>query len=439
MAPSEYEELRVTASFPVIVSGKLCVPRDLKRRIKEGDSTLDDEYRRMFSDFEPNAVTLVFAPNNPELGKLIRERHKANHSCSLLFHYLHLREIDDKAPVFEYEDNLARQEMLSTPMNMHFFALSDGSEFIIIDKEGMRFLPGAKWTGKKKKRYKNGPLKGQIKPASPTERKSSPYCLRAITGSVKEVDGESRGVCGSLVELPEIWLGDSRFRRRLVFDYDTVSRFIVGDILNPLYPLTRAFDPHLSFLERDENGHNVLTDFRDISIPLVWPDWEDSRLAHLAMLQTWTESSYEGVIRFLEGMKIDSLDDFIPSETNAVVETMPTECKSRGPCKNKDRRGQCYHGDYESLSIHGPYFLFRVRRGNHEFYLLDLPFYGTSLRAYWTKEHALDDIAGGERRQRAKAHRIWKAQNHDAAGNWEALLEKRIAEHILSKTTADSV
>lgn len=430
MATPEYEELRVTASFPVIVSGKLCVPHDLKRRLKQGDRSLDDEYRRMFSDMDPNAVTLVFAPNNPELGKLIRERHQEHNSCSLLFHYLHLREIDEKAPVYEYDDNLERERMLNTPRNMHFFALSDGSEFIIFEGEGMPFYPGAKWAGEKPRKHKKGHLKGKIKPASPTKRKASVYRMRAITGSVREDEGVTHSVCGSLTEIPTMDLGDSRFRRELAFDYKTASRFVVGDVLNPLYPLTRAYDPHLSFLERDAGGHNVLTDFREISIPLLWPDWEDSRLDHLSMLQTWTEASYEGFVCFLEGMKIDSLEEFIPSETNAVIESKPKEAKGRCSCRDKDRSGQCYHGAYESLSIHGIYFLFRVKRNGREFYLLDSPFYGISLRAYWRKEDALKDIEGGESRKIAKARRIWTAQNHDADGRWERLLEERIAEHI---------
>jgi hypothetical protein len=200
---------------------------------------------------------------------------------------------------------------------------------------------------------------------------------------------------------------------------------VVGDNLNPREPLTKAFDPDLGFLCRDKDGHNVLTNFRGISIPLLWPDWSDERLNDLKSLQYWTERSYEGFISFLEGMHLDSLDDFIPSENSPVERIASDQCTTKR-CSNRDRKGQCYRGDYEKLSVIGPYFLFEVKRNDVTFYILDSPFYGIALRGYPEKQDALDYISGGDLRTQAESRALWPKLCHDPDMRWLDLLERRI-------------
>jgi hypothetical protein len=368
---------------------------------------------------------VCFQPKDPELGRLLEDQPGYN----LLFHELIFADLRKTAPIFDDEEYQERRDMLYACKDIHYVRLSDGTEMVVFGGDGIRFIPGKYWVPPGSPPCRKGKRGGERPKTSITKRRAGTVRVRVISiDSVSNNDATSVEV--NISDEPVgIWLGDRRFRRRRDLSYEEVRTLIAGDVLNPRYELTRAYDPSLPFLKRDEQGHNVLTDFRDISIPLFWPNWDDSRLEHLAMLQAWTERSYEAFVFFLEGRRVDSLDEFISSEKMSL-ERIPKEKGRSGKASSKDRKGQCYHGDYHSLAIRGIYFLFEVRRGDKTFFLVDSPFYGIALRAYWNRQDAIDDIDGGESRERVIGKRIWVKQNHDPNGKWIVELEQNIVEHV---------
>ncbi len=420
-------ELKVLASFPLVMKVHLRVPRDARNAQAAGKVKTDDPLYNTF-----NAVTVNFGPYIVELSDFLGDFVDCNRGFTHLYHMLHLSEIDRKAPIFEECDIDDRSDILTKFAKnsfAHYILLNDGVEMIVFGNNGVPFPPGRSFRSPTKRVHKKGILKGKVKPASQSERSAATYRLKLITyfpPSAIARYGLKEDPSGSHEEYSQILLSDERFNQRQIVDYNVVTRWEVGHLINPKRPLTAAFDPKFSFLKKNRNGQNVLTNFHDISIPLFWPDWSDERLEDLKMLESWGPNSYEALVRFLTGMKVDSLEDFVASE-RLKTEDFP---KERGVSKKQlqsDRDGQCYRGSFHKLNIVGPYCLFELRLNGKSLFLLDSPFYGVALRAFEEKQFALDYIAGGDRRERANHHVLWRLV-HDKIGNWKMQLKNNLRE-----------
>jgi hypothetical protein len=200
-------------------------------------------------------------------------------------------------------------------------------------------------------------------------------------------------------------LGDTRFGRpQIRITYELASAFREGQPYFWEFPLTKAYDPRFSDFPKDEHGHNVFTDFRELSIPIFRPgegQWDDPKnrerfesfIGMRNALRTdrdWVDFLYQLAGRYVKGGEI--ICPVTPLE-----EERDSEACRRGnghPPRPLNGGTEVFRGDAKYLIPVPPCIISRVEVDGREFCVLD----GATSRhrfaiRIWPGENEADAVA----------------------------------------------
>lgn len=233
-----------------------------------------------------------------------------------------------------------------------------------------------------------------------------------------------------LTTLPHVPFGDPRFRRNSQLNLTHARKLKRGDTLQPQRPLTRAFDPHFDGWPADSGGFNVLTDFREISIPLCYPaDWDDERVKNIVGLRSFRPRDWRQVIWYLEGKYIESVAAALDAkieDTGEEDDAVTRERKAVEPRPAETPVGQCYDGAYHSFRTVGAFFLYEILCANGSVWCIDSPAYGVAFRAYHSRD-AASAYANGVR-DGGVPHTFRVI--HDEGGDWRIRVNDGLRTHF---------
>ncbi|MCB0324502.1 MAG: hypothetical protein KDD69_13060 [Bdellovibrionales bacterium] len=363
------------------------------------------------------SLRVVFVPSNQMIAEELDELGQEN---ALLFRNIDFRLLDEAAVCCD-DDAADRRKALLAAAPIHFLKFASGQEMIVFANP-LVLRPSRRWR----------PPNAKGKRVRPKQRLKAATIIRAISylPTAEAVEGQEFSMHP---EYAVITTSASRFGHSLELSFENVENLKPGDILNPRQPLTKAFDPNFSKLQRDSEGNNCLTDFENISIPLFWPDtWDVLELEHLSSVASWGKAAYETFVHFLEGQVVEELDELIAPER--LQAEKPPKGSSTGRQAIRQRLGQCFQRQGCPIRlIVGPYLIFEVRNGDNVLYVLDSPWYGIALRVYRTLEDARDYAQGGEQRARVEADPnalVWPKRVHDPDGHWRLQFDQQLDQAL---------
>lgn len=408
--------LKVAQSCELAVQWKLVEPELAKHLKSSADTPLP-------------VASVFFVPKDEKLG---RELYDLGEDDFLLFREIGVTGLAPKFRTRTKRDHEERCAHLRAAQPVWYLRFTDGLHMVFF-KNPLKFRPSEVRCGSHAEKNGRSTRKDRQKYfRSETERKRDTLVFRHIYARLDEHTSraaqEEQHICVDFCEdYPSFLAYHERFRKTSTIDYETASRFVPGQVLNPKRPLERVYDPWFEDFPKDEGGKNALSNLEGISIPLYWPEnWDHPALAGMQALRTWGERSWEAFIYFLQGKMVDSLEALL---TNSCVELerLPKGAVRYGSVSDLDRRGQCYHGEYLSLTVAGPYFIFEVSCGECTVFVLDSPFYGVAMRVFRSKEFALSYAQGGA--ERAGVLRNSEAQLsrpivHDPKQKWLEVWER---------------
>lgn len=221
-----------------------------------------------------------------------------------------------------------------------------------------------------------------------------------------------------------------QFRCQLTLDYETSKTLSAGHHFVKARPLAPAYDVNLPFLERVEgSGANVMTNFVDLSIPLLWPGphWSHPALDGVRTLRHLSERFYELQVASLRGLQITGLEEALPEvyECNGGdVEPLPAVRRKRP--RKELRLREFYSGlprDKVTLVAVGRVYLITGENGT-SVALFDSALTDNAIRIYSNWTDAIAWARGGTARatlcEKGPAPQV--RIPHDPPGLWKEKL-----------------